>query len=189
MPKHFQSTPDRKRLACLEREALRELDEARAPLFEEIQKFLRGPGRSREEAPHLCCRRALNQMRISPLEARAIARAFQANPGLKAKLPAVLRRLRAELAGLQDTTERQNFDCPLLEGTRCLVHYAAKPIGCAAWNPGREFSPAGWKAFAERDKLNDRVYGPDWKLRVIPLWLKRAFKLRRLTEYFGPQIR
>lgn len=115
-------------------------------------------------------------MRISPVEAAAIARAFRADPVLRAKLPGVLRRLRAELRGLQDDGSRQSFDCPLLEGKRCLVHDAAKPIGCTAWNPGRDFSRAGWKAFRERDALNDRVHGPDWKLRVIPLWLARVFE-------------
>src|SRR4029453_12439117 len=121
---------------------------------------------------------------ISPLEAKAIARAFRKDPALRAKLPQVLRRLREELPRLADNTERQSFDCPLLEGTRCLVHDAAKPIGCTAWNYGRDFSRAGWKAFAERDELNDRVHGPDWKLRAIPLWLKRVFQ-EELRE--GPE--
>jgi hypothetical protein len=87
----------------------------------------------------------------------------------------VLRRLRAELEHLQEGTRRQGFDCPLLDGGRCLVHAAAKPIGCLAWNPGHDFSEAGWRAFAARDALNDRLHGRRWKLRVIPLWLKRAF--------------
>jgi hypothetical protein len=77
-------------------------------------------------------------MRISPLEARAIASAFRTIP--------------------------------------TLVHDAAKPIGCTAWNAGRDFSKAGWKAFEERDRLNDRLYGPHWKLRVIPMWLKRVLR-------------
>lgn len=115
-------------------------------------------------------------MRISPLEAKAIERAFSESRALRAKLPAVLSRLKEELPKLKESTERQNFDCPLLEGTRCLIHSVAKPIGCTAWNPGRDFSRAGWKAFAERDQLNDKVYGRDWKLRVIPLWLKRIFE-------------
>ncbi len=120
-------------------------------------------------------------MRISPLEAEAIARAFRSDPALRAKLPDVVERLRRELGKVEESTRRQNFDCPLLEGTRCLVHDRAKPIGCTAWNPGREFTSAGWTAFAERDELNDRILGPRWKLRVIPLWLKRVFadELRR----------
>jgi hypothetical protein len=115
-------------------------------------------------------------MRISPLEAKAILAAFRGNAVLRSKLPAVLARLKAELPRLKDGTARQNFDCPLLEGTRCLVHSLAKPIGCTAWNPGRDFSTAGWKAFAQLDQLNDRVYGRHWKLRVIPLWLKRMLE-------------
>lgn len=117
-------------------------------------------------------------MRISPLEAKAIAIAFRTSPTLRAALPAVLDRLQKELPGLTDDEERQNFDCPLLEGTRCLVHDIAKPIGCTAWNAGRDFSKAGWKAFEQRDRLNDRLYGAHWKLRVIPLWLKRVLRQR-----------
>jgi hypothetical protein len=56
------------------------------------------------------------------------------------------------------------------------VHGAAKPIGCTAWHPGRDFTDVGWTAFAERDNLNDEVHGPAWKLRVIPLWLARVFR-------------
>jgi hypothetical protein len=167
--------------ARAERDALAKLDAIRAPLFRELPRLLRDPAYHRGQPAHLCCQRSLNQMRISPLEARAIARAFRDDPELRAKLPAVLARLRKELPGLAETTERQNFDCPLLEGTRCLVHDHSKPIGCTAWNPGREFTRAGWKAFAARDELNDHLYGDAWKLRVIPLWLKRVFEaeLRR----------
>ncbi len=114
-------------------------------------------------------------MRISPLEAEAIARAFREDAALRAKLPGVLKRLRSELKKVEESTRRQNFDCPLLEGTRCLVHDIAKPIGCTAWNPGREFTETGWDAFAARDELSDRYFGRHWKLRVIPLWLKKVF--------------
>jgi hypothetical protein len=164
--------PARRRGA--EEAALRDLDRIRAPLFRELERLLSDPEYLRGEEPHACCLREKNQMRISPLEARAIARAFRTDPALRARLPAVLERLRKELDRLEDNGERQNFDCPLLEGTRCLVHDRAKPIGCTAWHPGREFSREGWKAFAARDELNDSVYGPDWKLRVIPLWLSRV---------------
>jgi hypothetical protein len=111
-------------------------------------------------------------MRISPLEAEAIARALRVRPELRRRLPAILERTREELKGLRDSTRRQSFTCPLLERGLCLVHRAAKPIGCLAWNPGREFSDAGWFAFARRDALNDEAFGPDWKLKVIPLWLQ-----------------
>jgi hypothetical protein len=157
-----------------EADALSRLDRIREPLFRELEVLLENPRYHRGMEPHHSCLRERNQMRISPLEARAIARAFRRDPVLRAKLPAVLRRLRAELWRLENTTERQGFDCPLLEGTRCLVHHAAKPIGCTAWHPGRSFTRAGWRAFEERDKLNDELYGPDWKLRVIPLWLERV---------------
>jgi hypothetical protein len=157
-----------------EAEAIARLDRIREPLFRELEALLENPRYYRGNEPHLCCLRERNQMRISPLEARAIALAFRRDPVLRAKLPVVLRRLRAELARIKDTTERQGFDCPLLEGTRCIVHQVAKPIGCTAWHPGRDFTRAGWTAFAERDKLNDELHGPDWQLRVIPLWLERV---------------
>jgi hypothetical protein len=112
-------------------------------------------------------------MRISPLEAESIAEALRKRPELRRRLPAIRRRLREELRRLEDSTRRQSFSCPLLERKLCLVHGAAKPIGCLAWNPGREFSDAGWFAFARRDELNDAQH-PGWKLRVIPLWLARV---------------
>ena len=158
---------------------LRELEALRGPLFQELGS---APGRATDtqgaagEPPHVCCTRKRNQMRISPLEAQDIASALRRDPNLRAKLPQILSRVRQEARRLEDNSERQNFDCPLLEGTRCLVHRAAKPIGCLAWHDGRDFSPAGWKAFAARDELNDDVYGSDWKLRVIPLWLQRVVK-------------
>src|SRR6185295_15164188 len=101
--------------------------------------------------------RAKNQLRISPLEAESIARALKERPELRRELPGILRRLKAELPRLRDTTRRQSFTCPLLLDKLCLVHHAAKPIGCLAWNPGREYSDAGWFAFARRDELNDRL--------------------------------
>src|SRR5688572_25396620 len=124
--------PARRRGA--EEAALRDLDRIRAPLFRELERLLSDPEYLRGEEPHACCLREKNQMRISPLEARAIARAFRTDPALRARLPAVLERLRKELERLDDNGERQNFDCPLLEGTRCLVHDRAKPIGCTAWH-------------------------------------------------------
>lgn len=155
--------------------ALRELARIRAPLFRELSSLLRDPDYLRGEPAHLCCTRQRNQMRISPLEAAAVAQAFRIDPELRARLPQVLARTRAELERLDDGTRRQSFDCPLLEGTRCMVHDVAKPIGCTAWNPGRDFTDAGWNAFARRDEINDRTFGRHWKLRVIPLWLKRVF--------------
>jgi hypothetical protein len=168
----------RDRHAALEALALQDLEELRGPLFRELEKLLRKQSYLRGEPPHLCCRRDKNQMRISPLEARAIADAFRNVFWLRSKLPAVLRRLEAELPRLRDDEERQGFDCPLLEGTRCLVHRVAKPIGCLAWHPGREYSDLAMRAFEARDRLNDRVYGRGWKLRVIPLWLKRVLARR-----------
>jgi hypothetical protein len=126
-------------------------------------------------------------MRISPLEAEDIRRAFQDDAELQAELPRVLRRVEEEESRLEDSEERQSFDCPLLKGKRCLVHDVAKPIGCLAWNPGRDYSKAAWAAFRARDELNDRVYGPSWKLRVIPLWLRRVLVGRKPKRRASPR--
>ena len=104
------------------------------------------------------------------------------DPALRAKLPDVLRRLAAEVPILKDDGERQSFDCPLLDGDRCLVHRLAKPIGCLAWNSDKEYSKKAWAAFEVRDELNDSIYGRKWQLRVIPLWLKRVFR-QQLRPY------
>lgn len=178
MPRDSRKNRQRDRHAALEALALEELDGLRGPLFRELEKLLRKQDYLRGEPPHLCCRRDKNQMRISPLEARAIAVAFRKAPWLRSKLPAIIRRLEAELPHLSDDEERQGFDCPLLEGTRCLVHRVAKPIGCLSWHPGKEYSDAAMRAFEARDRLNDRVYGRGWKLRVIPLWLRRVLARR-----------
>ncbi len=151
--------------------ALRELHRARAPLFAELRELLKDPDYLRGEPAHLSCVRPKNQMRISPLEAEDIARALRTRPELRRKLPAILRRLQRELPLLKDTTRRQSFTCPLLENGLCLVHHAAKPIGCLAWNPGRNYSDLDWYAFSRREALTDAVYGSRWSLRAIPLWL------------------
>jgi len=162
--------------------AIRGLDRIRGPLFVELRELLKDPAYGKGEPAHLFCTRPRNQMRISPLEAEAIAEAIRNRPELQEKIPAIRRHLRAELRQLRDSTARQIFRCPLLWRTRCLVHDVAKPIGCLAWNPGREFSDLAWFAFARRDVLNDAIYGPNWKLRVIPLWLARVLgeKLTRV---------
>ncbi len=173
------------RVEAREEAALRELAEVRSGLLQELRVLQRSPDYHRGPPVHLYCKRDRNQMLISPLEAHAIERAFRTDRRLARELPAVLERLRAELSRLRDNDERQGFDCPLLDGTRCLVHEIAKPIGCLAWHArprgierdGFTFTRRGWKAFIARDKLNDRVYGPEWKARVIPLWLRRVFHL------------
>jgi hypothetical protein len=157
--------------------AIQALASVRAPLHLELAELLKDPAHAaygQEHPAHLQCERGMNQMRITPLEAEAIAEALRTRPELRRKLPGIRRKLRAELERLADSTARQNFTCPLLEGKLCLVHGTAKPIGCLAWNPGREYSDAGWFAFERRDALNDALYGPGWKLRAIPLWLARV---------------
>ncbi len=169
----------------LEQRLLPDLAALRATLLEESGRVRRDRGRRHgREEEHLCCRRPNNQMRISPLEARAIAEVFREDPALRAKLPDVLKRLAAEVPLLKDDGKRQSFDCPLLDGDRCLVHRLAKPIGCLAWHSGKEYSKKGWNAFEVRDELNDSIYGHNWQLRVIPLWLKRVFR-QQLRPYLS----
>ncbi len=176
----------------LERTFLRELEELRAPLLEESER-VRQSRRRRRRSDDRCCRRPLNQMRISPLEARAIAEALRRDPTLRGKLPAIRERVAEELTRLADTSERQSFDCPLLDDGRCLVHTAAKPIGCLAWHAGKDYSKLGWDAFRQRDEMNDALYGPNWQFRVIPLWLKRVLgvkgapRRREPTEEVSPR--
>ena len=162
---------------------MKELDQIRAPLYKELEKLSKDTSYQQGKDSHLCCTRQYNQMRISPIEARSIARAFRKEAGFRARLPAVLGRLEKALEGLSDNSERQSFDCPLLEKGKCMVHGVAKPVGCLAWHPRQYsdpegeygFTARGWAAFAARDRLNDKYQGEDWKLRVIPLWLKRVF--------------
>jgi len=182
MPRNSDPTRTRESQLLRERLALERLARLREELLRELEAIRRDPEYREDDEPHRSCLRELNQMRISPLEALAIARAFRNIPALRARLPGVLRRLGRELGGLEDNTERQNFDCPLLERGLCLVHRAAKPIGCLAWNPGKSFTKKGWSAFAERDVLNDGLYGPQWKLRVIPLWLERVLRTGRKSN-------
>jgi len=180
--RHSSHRPDPRRRRFVEAAALEELEKIRAPLYQELDRLLDESDYQRGQPAHRCCTRQFNQMRISPLEASAIAKAFQADPDLRRTLPQVLARLRRQLPDLRDDDSRQPFDCPLLDGTRCLVHTTAKPIGCLAWHPcdpnaelEESFTRKGWQAFAQRDAANDRFYGPHWKLRVIPRWLQRVF--------------
>jgi len=166
-----------------EPQGLTELRELRARLHEELRHLASLPNYLDGQTADECCRHDRNQMRITPLEAKAIVEAFRTNKRLKAHLVQVIQRLRTELRHLKDNDSRQNFNCPLLENGLCLVHQEAKPIGCLAWHPHVEnpqteaphFTELGWESFEYRDSLNDAVYGAEWKARVIPLWLRRVF--------------
>lgn len=171
------------RTRCSESAGLAELQELRQLLLGELRRVAAEPDYLQGQPAHACCTRQLNQMRMTPLEARAILLAFRSNSKLRKNLPQVLERLREEMKHLKDNDERQSFDCPLLEDGLCLVHQEAKPIGCLAWHPAvadersgdSHFTPQGWRAFDIRDMLNDAVYGSDWKVRAIPLCLRRIF--------------
>lgn len=149
------------------------LHHARLPLFREhravMKKLKESPG---QPEPHRFCTREFNQMRISDLEAMSIARAFRREPHLIHRLAEVQARVEEELKHLKRSRKRQNFTCPLLDGERCLVHQAAKPIGCLSFN-GSSPSEAGWKALNTRNRLNDRLVDRSWELQAIPLMLAK----------------
>lgn len=162
----------RKRSETLE-SALISLDRSRGPLFREIDRIAADKRGPRSEEPHLHCTRKFNRMRITDLEAIDIARAFHEKPHLKGKLPEVYARIAQSIEHLRDTEDPQAYTCPLLDGKKCMVHRAAKPIACLAWNPGRDYSTDGWHSFHRRDKLNVELFGDEWQLKAIPLQLTR----------------
>jgi hypothetical protein len=165
--------------------ALISLDRSRGPLFEEMARLAESKRGTRSANPHLACTRKFNRMRITDLEAVDIARAFAEKPHLRGKLSQVYERIAKELPHLRDDEEPQAFDCPLLEGTQCMVHHVAKPIACLAWNRGREYSGEGWHSFSRRDRLNRSLFGEEWQLKAIPLQLARFLEGQdRLAE--GP---
>lgn len=171
-PSKRKKTRRRRRGESLEN-ALLSLDRSRGPLFREMERIGRPPKGPASVAPHRHCTRKFNRMRITDLEAIDIARAFREKPHLLGKLPEVYARLAKELPHLKDSEDPQAFDCPLLDGERCMVHTVAKPIACLAWNPGREYSSEGWHSFQRRDKLNRELFGDDWQLKAIPLQIAR----------------
>ncbi|MFQ5654341.1 MAG: hypothetical protein ACE5GW_06390 [Planctomycetota bacterium] len=167
--------------------ALGALERARGPLFRELREVAREEPAEGAEPRHVCCTRRFNQMRISSLEAIAIARALERDPGLRRRREEIERRILAARRRLKDSERRQNYDCPLLEGNRCLVHGVAKPIACLAWNPGREISEAGWRALERRDRLNDSAVGRGWELKAIPVMLARHLGVRETPRAPRPR--
>lgn len=149
------------------------LHHARLPLFREhravMKKLKASPG---QPEPHRFCTREFNQMRISDLEALSIARAFRREPHLVHRLAEVQARVEEEIKHLKRSRKRQNFTCPLLDGERCLVHQAAKPIGCLSFTGGAP-TEAGWKALNTRNRLSDRLVDRSWELQAIPLMLAK----------------
>ena len=171
-PSQRRKQQRRRRVASLEA-ALLSLDRSRGPLFREMERIDSSRRHSRGHKPHLSCTKKFNRIRITDLEAIDIARAFREKPHLRGKLPEVYARLAKALHGLRDSEDPQAFDCPLLEGKKCMVHHIAKPIACLAWNPGRDYSNEGWHSFSRRDKLNTELFTDQWELKAIPLQLSR----------------
>ncbi len=171
-PSQRRKQQRRRRVASLEA-ALLSLDRSRGPLFREMDQIEGSRRNSKGQRPHLSCTKKFNRMRITDLEAIDIARAFREKPHLRGKLPEVYARLAKALHGLRDSEDPQAFDCPLLEGKKCMVHHVAKPIACLAWNPGRDYSNEGWHSFSRRDKLNTELFADRWALKAIPLQLSR----------------
>ncbi|MGE3164933.1 MAG: hypothetical protein AB7O52_08500 [Planctomycetota bacterium] len=161
---------DTQRLAS----ARAQLAAIREPLFADMDALDNDPTYEQPPEPHRACTRAHNRMRISTLEALDIILAFRDHPKLRSKWPSIRIRIAAARARLRNDERRQAYDCPLLEGTLCTVHHIAKPIPCLAWNPGMDFTEAGWNAFAERDQLNATAVAEDWELKAIPVMLTHA---------------
>jgi Fe-S-cluster containining protein len=83
-----------------------------------------------------CCKAGLNSMRVSRIEALALARRL-GEPDLAPEIPAILERARAEVEkrGLSEESDT-TYDCPLLDDeNRCMVHGPAQPAGCMTFKP------------------------------------------------------
>lgn len=74
-------------------------------------------------------------------------------------------------------TFKQTFACPLFEPkVGCLVHATAKPAPCiqhACYERQEDLPPHCLQQNAERkiEKLNQEVYGDDWRWLPLPLWI------------------
>jgi Fe-S-cluster containining protein len=145
-----------------------------------------------------CCKVGRNGMLVTRLEAAAIVERLHADPALRARLPAIERRVRETVArhGLtaSDATGRRTYTCPFLdERNRCTIHGAGQPLGCITFMPRRgggcdqEVAPFE-VALEEIARLNDEVYGADgWRPMLIPVAVERVISARRRPA--GPSRR
>lgn len=118
---------------------------------------------------------------ITRLEAAAIRETLAAKL-CESELREVYRRIdeTIEKYDLKDDGETfaQTFACPLFEPkTGCLVHAEAKPAPCiqhACYETSESLPPQCLQDRAESkiEKLNQEVYGADWRWLPLPLQLK-----------------
>ena len=123
-----------------------------------------------------CCTSLYNRMRITPLEARHIARylsrIFGRDPSAREE---ILARLHESIRrfSLKRSEKPQAYTCPFFRtrGHLCMLPASVKPVGCLAFNPDRTarcdldpllFLPANQTA-------KGAAHGPAWPIPVAVL--------------------
>ncbi len=125
-------------------------DQARLPFaYRRARQALVAKMRRRQKATFSCagcdgrcCTSRYNRMRVTPLEARHIARYLARIFG---RDPAARDRVLARLAesvrrfSLKRSETPQAYTCPFFEsrGHLCTLPASVKPVGCLAFNPDR----------------------------------------------------
>ena len=128
-----------------------------------------------------CCTDAhFVNVHITPLEAVAIRETLQKRLSAE-ELQKVDERVAKtiEKYALSETgdTFKQTYSCPLFEPKiGCLVHNEAKPAPCiqhACYNQPEDLPPQCLQDNAERkiERLNQEVYGDDWRWLPTPVQL------------------
>jgi hypothetical protein len=123
-------------------------------------------------------------VKVSPLEALAVAVQLLEDPRLASRRAALEQRLRAtiERYGLAPVEDHgRPFDCPFLtRGHRCAIHETSVPVGCCAYVPVAsdrchmrmdQLETAGRQVA----RLNDALYGRGaWPVLALPVAVERA---------------
>jgi hypothetical protein len=164
-------------------DALRELKQLKRNYQRRIAFAYEHAARPCAECPAagVCCRDAhFVNVHVTRLEAVAIREKLAEWD--EATRRAFYERARATVAqyGLSDegNTYAQTYACPLFAaGVGCLVHEGgAKPAPCvqhACYEREEDLPPLSLQARveAQTERLNEAVYGADWRWRPLPLWL------------------
>jgi hypothetical protein len=164
-------------------DALRELKQLKRNYQRRIAFAYEHAARPCAECPAagVCCRDAhFVNVHVTRLEAVAIREKLAELDEATGR--AVYERARATVAqyGLSDErdTYAQTYVCPLFAaGVGCLVHEGgAKPAPCvqhACYEREEDLPPLSLQARveAQTERLNEEVYGADWRWRPLPLWL------------------
>lgn len=166
-----------------ETKAIESLREVRESFAEEIRKGFEHKAKpcSVCESPGKCCLdEHFVNVRISRLEAVAIANAVKEFPdAIRARVIDRIDSSIAKYALLDDRDDEiKTYSCPLFEsGIGCLVHETAKPLPCiahACYENEKDLPPD--ELLAEREieieKLNEKTYGKAEPLRPIPVAVK-----------------